>query len=107
MLIKNLDEQLVNGSMGRVTSFEDPDSYAESRGMVPPTSRGPPNSMSGAAAMKKSSTATVAGREKFPVVEFLLPSGEKKEILVTSESFRVEAPNGEIQVNRSQVRCRI
>lgn len=92
MLIKNMDENLVNGSMGRVMRFTDSESFALEMGSSTASS-GPPIS-------KKAAAGTPP---LYPVVEFLLPHGKMKEILVTPEAFKVELPTGEVQASRMQV----
>jgi ATP-dependent DNA helicase PIF1 len=101
MLIKNVDETLVNGSIGRVVRFVDPaiygtdldieDASGESIGSGPPV---------GTAAKKAPSAGLV---KLYPVVEFLSSTGGKRSCLVLPETWKVELPNGEVQVSRSQV----
>jgi ATP-dependent DNA helicase PIF1 len=68
MLIRNVDETLVNGTMGKVLHFN----------------RDP-------------------GGERYPVVEFDLPNGMKRQMLVKPETWRTELPCGKILVSRTQV----
>jgi ATP-dependent DNA helicase PIF1 len=93
MLIKNVDEQLVNGTMGRVKRFIDPANYATETGHDISNGVGATN------AIPKRS----ANIYRHPEVEFSLPSGSKRTVLVTQETWKVELPNGEIQVSRTQV----
>lgn len=82
MLIKNTDEQLVNGSIGRVVAFSDGMQYKdESDG-----------------GKKKKTTGAL-----FPIVEFSVPGGQMQ-VMITPETFKVELPSGEVQVSRTQVR---
>jgi ATP-dependent DNA helicase PIF1 len=103
MLIKNMDETLVNGSMGKVMRFVDPGAY----GMEDPQ-EGAAGSAGGSAAAggngKKGAAAVGGGGLHYPVVEFSVPGGGKREVLVTNEIWKVELPNGEVQVSRSQVK---
>lgn len=107
MLIKNLDEQLANGSMGTVTEFcypqdfmlnpNDPHATEEKPGSKPPSKAGP------AAAPPASASLG----QKWPVVEFLVRQGShmgKRRMLMQPETWKVELPNGELQVSRTQVR---
>lgn len=106
MLIKNVDDTLVNGSMGRIVRFVDPavygteldidDAFGESG---PPIGSGPSVGTAG----KKGGASTAATVKMYPVVEFLLPNGGKRTCLVLSEVWKVELPNGEVQVSRTQV----
>lgn len=97
MLIKNIDENLVNGSMGRVVRFCDPATYGDHED----PSRTASNSKPISSSSKPAPTAKVS--QLLPVVEFVMPNGSHKEMLVIPESFKVELPNGEIQAARSQV----
>lgn len=126
MLIKNVDEMLVNGSMGKVLRFIDPAIYgtpddpefAGGRAPSPPAGgsaskknaataggkRVPsPTSVGGAA---KKNAAAVGGK-RYPVVEFDLPNGIKRRMLVMPENWSVELPSGEVQVSRTQVYLRL
>lgn len=89
MLIKNLDETLVNGSMGRVVRFIDP-AQAKDESILPPGEDGE----------KKKPKKT---GQLWPVVAFNIPGGYIKEVMMIPESFKVELPNGEVQVSRTQV----
>ncbi|KAJ3822126.1 hypothetical protein F5880DRAFT_721937 [Lentinula raphanica] len=98
MLIKNVDENLVNGSMGRVVRFCDAATYAENDTSLQASS----SSLSKPASSSKSAP-TAQIKQLLPVVEFSMPNGGRKEMLVGPDSFKVELPNGEIQAARSQV----
>ncbi len=90
MLIKNHDETLVNGSMGRVIRFVDPNRPDE-------------DEQSGAPASKGKRNASLTSPQTYPEVEFMLPNGSRRRMVVIPELSKVELPNGEIQVSRSQV----
>ncbi len=107
MLIKNLDEQLANGSMGTVTEFCYPqdfmlnpnDPYANEE---KPASK--PPSKAGSVAPPPPASASLG--QKWPVVEFLVRQGShmgKRRMLMQPETWKVELPNGELQVSRTQV----
>jgi ATP-dependent DNA helicase PIF1 len=98
MLIKNMDDTLVNGSMGKVVRFMDPALYGMDE--LPEGAAGAGGSGSGSGGAKKS---VVGGGIQYPVVEFSVPGGGKRELLVTNEIWKVELPSGEVQVSRSQV----
>jgi len=95
MLIKNIDEQLVNGSTGIVVGFVDPAHY---NGLTTDSANKPPG------VPTKKPTAKVGNITLYPMVEFALANGDKRMVLVTPETWKVELPSGEIQVSRSQVR---
>jgi ATP-dependent DNA helicase PIF1 len=93
MLIKNYDDLLVNGSMGRVVDFVDPTVHREQGG----------DDTLGSGKDGKKPTASIG--KPYPLVEFLLPNGSKKQSLVVPDIWKVELPNGEVQVSRIQVGC--
>ena len=124
MLIKNVDEMLVNGSIGKVLRFVDPAIYGtqddpELAGVFvrapSPTAGGgaakknasaaggkrAPSPTAGGGAAKKNAAAV--GGKRHPVVEFDLPNGIKRRMLVMPETWKVELPSGEVQVSRTQV----
>ena len=102
MLIKNLDETLVNGSMGTITEFCNPNDYVANPGDpydIPVTL---PNSKNG----KEKSGGSAGVGPKWPVVEFIVKQGShtgKRRLLVQPETWKVELPNGELQLSRTQV----
>lgn len=93
MLIKNVDEQLVNGTMGRVIRFIDPVSYTAETG------HDTVNGVGATSAIPKKSSPS----SRWPEVEFSLANGGKRTVLVTPETWKVELPSGEVQVSRLQV----
>lgn len=93
MLIKNLDDSLVNGSMGKVLRFVNPSLYQTDYDNV---------DANGRAKTEKKKPAT--NDMLLPLVEFILPNKMKREVLVAPENWKVELPNGEVQVSRTQVR---
>ena len=113
MLIKNIDDRLVNGSVGKVTGFMDkttfdyfhanedefqtahPTMALEDEAIAPPW---------------KKKTAPVRNKDlvegtgqKWPLVRFMLADGSSRELLCQRESWKVELPNGEVQASRSQI----
>ncbi|KAG5720073.1 hypothetical protein E4T56_gene8823 [Termitomyces sp. T112] len=111
MLIKNVDEMLVNGSMGRIVRFVDPALYGTSHDIDAdgaPTGEaaviGAASSTTGVGSAAKKNARSGASQAKlYPVVEFITPGGGKRSMLVMPEVWKVELPNGEIQVSRTQV----
>jgi ATP-dependent DNA helicase PIF1 len=108
MLIKNVDETLVNGSMGRIIRFVDPAVYGTEldtdgahTGETGVIGAGPAISGVGSAAKKGAASASQV--KLYPVVEFLIPNGGRRLYLVMPEVWKVELPSGEIQVQRTQV----
>lgn len=92
MLIKNLDDTLVNGSIGKVVRFADietdSDLVLEKNNEAKKFSKDPPKKPSG---------------KIYPVIEFLQPGGHKRTVMILPESWKVELPSGEVQVSRTQV----
>ncbi|KAJ7066371.1 hypothetical protein C8F01DRAFT_698987 [Mycena amicta] len=85
MLIKNMDEQLVNGSMGIVLRFSDPSkALEESFDILGDTSA------TGTGGKKPASTATGKKGVLYPVVEFSLSNGGKATMMVKPEAFKIE-----------------
>jgi ATP-dependent DNA helicase PIF1 len=109
MLIKNVDETLVNGSMGRVVGFCHKTLY------VTDTSgkwreNAAYEDLDEEEREKKEkigdllrSKAASGGQKPFPVVRFKVPGGGQRDMLVEQDSFKNELPNGEVQVSRNQV----
>jgi ATP-dependent DNA helicase PIF1 len=113
MLIKNLDESLVNGSMGKVIGFEYkalfesdengqyiPDEvFSEMRGEMADEKRVERN--------KSLKVYQAGGTKPNPVVRFNvpLPGGMTgtRDLLVEPDVFKSELPNGEVQASRLQV----
>lgn len=117
MLIKNVDETLVNGSMGIVVAFQEP--FVEFVGefsrerprneTVPkPQERRhanvPPSELEEApkVGVIKALTLDEAMRKR-PVVDFNVPGGGIRQVMIEPETWNVELPNGEIQASRTQV----
>lgn len=93
MLIKNIDDTLVNGSMGRVVRFVNPTQHASETGAEVPKESRKPASSSGSRDMD------------WPIVEFTIPGshGYTREVMIQLETWKVELPSGEVQVSRTQV----
>jgi len=108
MLIKNMDETLVNGSLGNVVAFMDEnafDRYHEDEEAFQ-ASEGNDENMSRArkklkAMMNKDVVADTG--KKWPLVSFAMPDGSFRQLLCQPESWKIELPNGEVQASRSQI----
>jgi ATP-dependent DNA helicase PIF1 len=131
MLIKNVDETLVNGSMGKVIGFVERHLYKEDTagkwiGQPGEDSDGEDSVNEDGAPKKKRKTSTgakVNNMEKLPVVSFRIPGGESlvslstklvltrriertggtRDVIVEKDTFKTELPNGEIQASRIQL----
>lgn len=111
MLIKNLSETLVNGTLGKVIAFSDEkafemqdggdyngemdDSMAKARRKLA--------SFKSNYDREGSPAATSGDGQLYPVVKFLDVYGTPKIILCQPEEWKVELPNGEVQAKRSQL----
>lgn len=112
MLIKNIDETLVNGSIGKIIAFMDEktfDYYHEHEEEFQPTN-----------VVDLTDPATAESRpkirsfinkdqimsdtsQKWPLVRFCIPDGTFRDMLLHKESWKIELPNGEVQASRSQI----
>ncbi|EPQ28558.1 uncharacterized protein PFL1_03862 [Pseudozyma flocculosa PF-1] len=94
MLIKNVDETLVNGSVGLVLDFVDEREYVE-RGLGRIDEKDEGN---------KLNALNRASQRKWPLVRFRLPNDSGfRDYLAKPESWKNELPTGEIQASRTQV----
>lgn len=108
MLIKNMDDGLVNGSLGKVMAFQteamfeiydnDPDILDSSIATEDLT-----ESQQGMRATIAKKEATAKDSQMYPLVRFSMPDGTSRDLLVQHEEWKVELPNGEIQAQRSQL----
>jgi ATP-dependent DNA helicase PIF1 len=109
MLIKNMDDGLVNGSLGKViafmteTNFEiyhrNPDILDDG---VPLEELDEEDRKARSSILSSKIGAPNSGRE-FPLVRFSVADGTSRDLLVQPEEWKVELPNGEIQAQRSQL----
>lgn len=86
----------MNGSIGRIVNFVDPVLYAD----VSPFGGG------GGGEDADWEDANGAEGALYPLVEFVLPRGATRRMVITPEVWKAELPNGEVQVSRNQVRTR-
>lgn len=109
MLIKNVDETLVNGSMGKVVGFCHKALYDQS-----PSGRW----LRDEDVMKDLDeegrereerkrqlvlSKMAVGTKPLPVVTFKVPGGGLRDMLVEQDTFKSELPNGEVQASRMQL----
>lgn len=107
MLIKNIDETLVNGSIGRVIGFMDErqfDSYNTNEGAF---LQSPGGTILGSgdndAPDRPSMMQGITTSRKWPLVRFAIADGTWRDLLCEPETWKVELPNGEVQASRAQV----
>lgn len=94
MLIKNIDEALVNGSMGKVVAFRTLDEHYAVNYGVPLTSQ--------------VERTGARHNTSFPIVRFHVFDAQRKrtvprDYLAVRETWKQEGPKGEILVSRTQV----
>ena len=112
MLIKNIDETLVNGSVGRVVAFMDEKTFEiyheDEDGFQPFDSTGDDEQITSSRKKLQDMLAKdqMGGenRKLWPLVRFGIPGGRAtRELLCQPEQWNIELPSGEIQASRSQV----
>lgn len=109
MLIKNVDDQLVNGSVGKVLAFMDEktfDIYHGDEDMFHALeSEGNEELSKSRMKIKQMMNKDLIGDTSrvWPLVRFVLPDGTTRELLCQRESWKIELPNGEVQASRSQI----
>lgn len=106
MLIKNMDDTLVNGSLGRVVGFMNEKTWDV---MNEHGDHGEYELDQEEEDMKKKIRTKAkegangdTGR-RWPLVQFVMPDGTSRQLLVPPESWKIELPNGEVQAERSQI----
>ena len=111
MLIKNIDETLVNGSIGKVIAFMDEQMFDiyhddEDEFQAVETMDIKEEDMSESRKKLKSLiNKDLAGStsRKWPLVRFAVADGSSRDLLCQRESWKIELPNGEVQASRSQI----
>lgn len=110
MLIKNMEDSLVNGSIGKVVAFMSEDyfdSYKENDKNFADDATASDDERAHRARKKlkpmgyKEGPASMA--RKWPLVSFLQPDGSERHLLCQPETWKIELPNGEVQAQRQQV----
>ncbi|SPO25533.1 related to PIF1 - DNA helicase involved in mitochondrial DNA repair and telomere length control [Ustilago trichophora] len=95
MLIKNLDETLVNGSVGKVIDFMDDAEYDKQTGAL--------DVLADMSKEDRDKITRMASTRKWPLVRFHLANGQTRDYLARPESWKTELPDGEVQASRTQV----
>jgi ATP-dependent DNA helicase PIF1 len=114
MLIKNIDESLVNGSLGKIIGFMNEmqfDSYNNNEEAFMATQGGTLKDEDAIGGRDKKKTARERLMENmlgntsqiFPVVRFTLADGTTRDLLCQRENWKIELPDGEVQASRSQI----
>ncbi|KAF3903485.1 hypothetical protein ABW20_dc0108288 [Dactylellina cionopaga] len=115
MLVKNMDETLVNGSLGRVVAFMSEKTYAMVQDDLPGGedllfgSQGEAHHSDMSNKQKalyerysneQSKTSTT---KKYPLVQWSIADGTQRRTLMLPEAWKFELPTGEVQASRKQV----
>jgi ATP-dependent DNA helicase PIF1 len=96
MMIKNVDDQLVNGTVGKVVDFMTESEWTDS---LLASGRQPDENPDEKDKPRKPSTG-----KKLPVVEWKIVGSRNPRVeLVRDETFKVEGPNNKIEASRTQV----
>jgi ATP-dependent DNA helicase PIF1 len=113
MLIKNMEGNLVNGSLGKVTAFMDEstfDYYSKNEKDFTSESGFLSDEERSIRAKKKLKLMSYNDKEgeittsrKWPLVCFVQPDGTERHFLCQPETWKIELPNGEVQAQRQQV----
>ena len=111
MLIKNIDDTLVNGSVGKVIAFMDEktfDIYHEDEDefqAVETMELDDEEMNKSRKKLKALINRDLAGdtSQKWPLVRFAIADGSSRDLLCQRESWKIELPNGEVQASRAQI----
>ncbi|KAG8414955.1 DNA helicase [Metarhizium acridum] len=104
MLIKNLDESLVNGSLGKVIAFSDEKTFEMGGNNAYDEIVGDPMAKARRKLQAFSrDSGSDSSSQQYPVVQFISTGGVPRVILCQPEEWTVELPNGEIQAKRNQL----
>ena len=113
MLIKNMDETLVNGSIGKVIGFMNEatwDTYQTNEAAFHLSQANEEDEAGevNLSRVEQSSKTKIRelvnnGTQCWPVVRFAIADGTTRDMLCHRESWKVELPNGEVQASRQQV----
>lgn len=112
MLIKNIDETLVNGSVGKVVAFMDErtfDIYHDDEEGFQAVDSGmdvnDEDLTESRRKLKQMINKDLVGdtSQKWPLVRFAVAGGTTRDLLCQREQWKIELPNGEVQAYRSQI----
>lgn len=105
MLIKNVDRELSNGSVGTVLDFLDEDSFKDQYGeedvsdeLLARAERAP-----GVSRTMQQERTEARAAPRWPLIRFHLVNGHVRDYLARPESWKMEDPNGKVVASRTQV----
>ena len=111
MLIKNIDDTLVNGSVGKVAAFmsektfdiyhENEDEFQAVETMDLDDEQMTKSRLKLKALINKDYVGDTS--QQWPLVRFAIADGTSRDLLCVHESWKIELPNGEVQASRSQI----
>ena len=110
MLIKNIDDTLVNGSIGKVVAFMDErmyDYYREEEDLfqAEETFENDERLTESRQKLKTMLNKNLSSdtSRRWPLVRFQISDGSVRELLCERESWKIELPSGEVQASRQQI----
>lgn len=107
MLIKNLDDTLVNGSLGTVIGFSTEATFEINHGLLDDDQatgeEGRAVKKRLAAFSRELDKSAGPDKKKWPLVQFHGVDGTSRIMLCVSEPWKVELPTGEVQASREQL----
>jgi ATP-dependent DNA helicase PIF1 len=102
MLVKNMDDTLVNGSLGKVIGFMTEQQFTFWKEHEEDMLEGTISEDQMKNEMAKT-TLGVSTAQVFPLIRFTIADGTTRDLLCKREDWKVELPNGEVQASRSQI----
>ncbi|CAG8983468.1 hypothetical protein HYALB_00000637 [Hymenoscyphus albidus] len=111
MLIKNMDDGLVNGSLGKVIAFMSEVTFEIYDKNPEILEEGGMDALADEGRNQKTITARFSNNKdpnpntgkEFPLVRFAVADGTVRDLLVMPEDWKIELPNGEVQAQRTQL----
>ncbi|RYP63726.1 hypothetical protein DL769_006884 [Monosporascus sp. CRB-8-3] len=107
MLIKNMDDTLVNGSLGKVIGFSSAAAFEFFGDRDGEGGSGDEKEINSLSKRKINSFSrdpvAVKDLKEYPIVQFTATDGTHRILLCEPEDWKVELPNGEVQAQRKQL----
>ena len=111
MLIKNIDDTLVNGTIGKILDFRTEDEFesmnkkGEDSGGEAERDWGTDSKFKKRMSAFRNEMASGPSTKgiKYPVVRFHTFDGNTRDVFVLPEDWKVELPNGDVQASRKQI----
>jgi len=103
MLVKNMDDTLVNGSLGKVIGFMTETMFTIYKENEEELLNGDGPSEAAMKTEQAKMTLGLNSAQVYPLVRFANPDGTTRDLLTKREDWKVELPNGEVQASRSQI----